>query len=115
MELIEAEGVRVAERQPHAYLVTAGEQAQRMGLGIAEELRARAPGARLSMDCAGGSLKSQLRRADRSGARLALVLGDEELATGRISVKPLRENSPQSMLSMDETVSALLRVRGKSP
>lgn len=115
VELIEAEGVRVAARQPHAYLVTAGEQAQRMGLGIAEELRVRVPGARLSMDCAGGSLKSQLRRADRSGARLALVLGDEELAAGRISVKPLRENTPQSMLSMDETVSALLRVREKSP
>ncbi|MCY3730162.1 MAG: histidine--tRNA ligase [Rhodospirillaceae bacterium] len=115
VELIEAEGVQIAERQPHAYLVTAGEQAKRRGLGIAEELRVRVPGARLSMDCAGGSLKSQLRRADRSGARLALVLGDEELATGRIGVKPLRENSPQRTLSMDEAVSALLRVREKSP
>ena len=66
------------------------------------------PNARVSMDCMGGSLKSQLRRADRSGARLALILGEDELAAEKISVKALREDTPQVMLTLDELVSMLL-------
>ena len=56
----------------------------------------------------GGSLKSQLRRANRSGARLALILGEDELAAEKISVKALREDTPQVMLTLDELVSMLL-------
>ena len=115
VELIEAEGLQIVERRPHAYLTMAGERAQRMGFTIAEELRGRVPGVRLSMDCLGGSLKSQLRRADRSGARMALILGDDELDLGQISAKELREDTAQVMLTMDATVSALLRVRKESP
>ena len=115
VELIEAEGLQIVERLPHAYLTMAGERAQRMGFTIAEELRGRVPGVRLSMDCLGGSLKSQLRRADRSGARMALILGDDELDLGQISAKELREDTAQVMLTMDATVSALLRVRKESP
>ena len=59
------------------------------------------------MDCMGGSLKSQLRRADRSGARLALILGEDELAAEKISVKALREDTPQVMMTLDELVSML--------
>jgi len=115
VELIEAEGLQMVERKPHAYLVLAGDQAQRQGFGIAEELRGRVPGVRLFMDTAGGSLKSQLRRADRSGARLALILGTDELAAGLLSVKALREDTPQTLLGPDAVVSVLLRVRKESP
>jgi len=115
VELIEAEGLQIVEPLPHAYLTMAGERAQRRGFAIAEELRKRVPGVRLSMDCLGGSLKSQLRRADRSGARMALILGDEELDVSQISVKALREETPQVILTVDATVSALLRVREESP
>jgi len=115
VELIEAERLQILERQPHAYLAMAGEQARRQGFGIAENLRARVPGVRLFMDCAGGSLKSQLRRADHSGAHFALILGEDELSADQLSVKALREDTPQSMQSLDGVVSELLRVRGKSP
>ena len=114
-ELMEKEGRPNPQRLPHGYLVMAGQEPRRRGLGIAETLRARVPGVRLCMDCAGGSLKSQLRRADRSGARLALILGEEELETRRLSVKPLREDVPQFMGSFDEVVAQLLRVRDDSP
>ena len=115
VELIEAEGLQIVEPLPHAYLAMAGERAQRKGFEIAEELRMRVPGVRLTMDCLGGSLKSQLRRADRSGARMALILGDEELDVGQISVKALREDTPQVRLTVGATASALLRVREESP
>ena len=115
VELIEAEGLQIVEPLPHAYLVMADERAQRRGFAIAEELRNRVPGVRLSMDWMGGSLTSHLRRADRTGARMALILGDEELDLGQISVKALREDTPQVRLTVDATASALLRVREESP
>ena len=115
VELMEEEGRRQTERPPHGYLVLAGDEARRRGLGIAETLRAQAAGVRLIMDCAGGSLKSQLKRADRSGARLALILGDEELENNGLSVKPLREDSPQTLCNLERAVAELLRVRDNSP
>ncbi len=108
VEMIMAEGLPINEQTPDAYLTAGGEQARRAGFSIAEELRTRLPNARVSMDCMGGSLKSQLRRADRSGARLALILGEDELAAEKISVKALREDTPQVMLTLDELVSMLL-------
>lgn len=115
VELMEEEGRGQAEHPPHGYLVLAGDEARRRGLGIAETLRAQAAGVRLIMDCAGGSLKSQLKRADRSGARLALILGDDELQNNGLSVKPLRENSPQTLYNLERVVVELLRVRDDSP
>ena len=108
VELILAEGLPINEQTPDAYLTAGGEQARRAGFSIAEELRTKLPNARVSMDCMGGSLKSQLRRADRSGARLALIIGEDELAAEKISVKALREDTPQVMLTLDELVSMLL-------
>ena len=115
VELMTEEGRRHAGRAPHGYLVLAGEEARRRGLGIAETVRARAPGVRLTMDCAGGSLRSQLKRADRSGARLALILGADEIRNNGLSVKPLREDSPQALCNLEEVVAKLLRLRDDSP
>ena len=115
VELMEEEGRGQAEHPPHGYLVLAGDEARRRGLGIAETLRAQAVGVRLVMDCAGGSLKSQLKRADRSGARLALILGDDELENNGLSVKPLREALPQTLCNLERVVAELLRVRDDSP
>ena len=114
VELMEQEGCQQPHRLPHGYLVMAGEEARRRGLSVAEMLRAQAPGVRLSMDCAGGSLQSQLRRADRSGARLALILGEDELATEQLSVKRLREDVPQTSMDLNTVVAELLRVRDDS-
>ena len=115
VELMEEEGRRQTRSPPHAYLVIAGDEARRRGLGIAETLRARVPGIRITMDCAGGSFRSQMKRADRSGALLALILGDDELANSALTIKPLREVSPQKTCSLENAVTELLRVRDDSP
>ena len=114
-ELMEAEGCPRPEHLPHGYLAMAGDEVQRRGFVIAETLRARVPGIRLAVDCAGGSLKSQLRRADRSGARLALILGEDELANQQLSVKPLRDDRPQTRCNLESVVAELLRARDDSP
>ena len=115
VELMEEEGRRHTRSPPHGYLVIAGDEARRRGLGIAETLRARVPGIRIEMDCAGGSFRSQLKRADRSGALLALILGEDELANNALSIKPLREDSPQKSCDLEKSVTELLRVRDNSP
>lgn len=84
---------------PHAYLVQVGEPAAHSGPLLAERLRDALPALRIQCHCGGGSFKSQLKRADRSGAPLALLLGDDEVANGVIGVKPLRGDAPQQQLT----------------
>jgi len=80
---------------PDVYLVVSGERAQRAGLRLAEQLRDALPGHGVVLNLGGGNLKTQFRRADRSGARLAVILGDEELDRGVAAVKPLRHEGGQ--------------------
>ncbi len=86
--------------QADAYLVLVGEAAQAQGAVLAEQLRSEVPGLRLLSNCGGGSFKAQFKRADRSGAMLALVLGDDELGRGEIGIKPLREAGRQHSIAL---------------
>jgi histidyl-tRNA synthetase len=90
VSLMEEEGVVPAVLHPHAYVVRVGEAAERAAFKLAERLRDELPGLRLQMDCSGGGFGNQLKRADKSGALVALVLGDDEVAVGRVALKPLR-------------------------
>jgi histidyl-tRNA synthetase len=96
-----AERARPADVAPHAYLALLGDTVQQDGLLLAERLRDRVPGLRLLTHCGGGSLKAQLKRADRSGAALALLLGENEIARGEVGVKYLREDHDQESLGED--------------
>jgi histidyl-tRNA synthetase len=91
---------------PDAYLVTADAVAA-MALPVAERLRDTVPGLRLQCHCGGGSLKSQLKRADRSGAAFALILGEEEAGSGSLTLKYLREDRPQQRLALEQAAAVL--------
>jgi histidyl-tRNA synthetase len=106
VELLEA-AAGPTPRPLDAYLVAVGERAQGEAIALAEGLRDLAPGLRLLVHCGGGSFKSQFKRADKSGARYALVIGDGELERGVLGVKPLREDSPQQDLSLERTAALL--------
>jgi histidyl-tRNA synthetase len=110
VELMRADGQAPAERLPHLGLVAVGEQARRKGFMLAEQLRQKLPGLRVMLCQSGSGLKAQLKRADKSGARFALILGDDELATGRASLKDLREDRGQQSLTDSELESALASV-----
>ena len=93
---------------PDAYLVALGERAAAAAPGLAERLRDAVPGLRLLTHCGGGSFKRQFKKADKSGARLALILGDDEAAAGTVSCKPLRGGGgEQRTLSFDAAVAVL--------
>ncbi|MBI5463063.1 MAG: histidine--tRNA ligase [Gammaproteobacteria bacterium] len=100
-------GVHPQPETAHAYLVLVGAAAERQGPVLGERLRDAVPGLRLQVNCGGGSFKSQFKRADRSGAAWALILGDEEVANGRLGIKPLRGDAAQVSLSEAEAIARL--------
>ncbi len=107
VELVRAEGGDTAEEPVDAYLVASGDDARRFGFRLVEGLRDRIPRARLSIGSPAAGFKAQLRRADKSGARFALIVGEAEVAAGKVSVKPLRTDEPQQLLSVEECANLL--------
>jgi len=93
--LIAQAGSAPAARVPDIYLVASGERAEVAAMRLAEQLRDALPGRGVVLNLGGGNFKTQFRRADRSGAQLALILGDEELDRGVAAVKPLRREGGQ--------------------
>ena len=89
------------------YLVMVGEKAQREGLLLAEHLRDTVPHLRLISHCGGGSFKSQFKKADKSNARYALILGDNELARGEAGLKNLRGADEQQQVKLTDLASVL--------
>lgn len=88
---------------PHAYIVALGEEAQIKGLLISEELRNTIPSIRLAMNCGNGNLTTQLKRADKSGALYALIIGEEELKSNQVTIKYLRTEMPkQEFIALDK-------------
>ena len=100
--LLEEAEVPLGGYRPHAYLVVASGVETQLAVGVAERLRNAIPALRLEMHCGGGSFKSQFKKADKSGARLALVVGEEEAANGTVTVKFLREKAEQRTLGLDK-------------
>lgn len=91
----------------HGYLITDSENTFAAGLKIANYLRSKVPGLKLMTHCGGGSLKSQFKKADKSGALYAIIVGEHELKTRSISLKNLREDIPQQSLYQDELAEYL--------
>jgi histidyl-tRNA synthetase len=109
VELLRLQGRSAAEPAVDVYLALAGAAAERLGIGLAETLRDALPGLRVETNCGGGSFKSQLKRADRSGARYAVILGEDEVARRVATLKPLREDAGQSQVPLDELPARLAR------
>ena len=105
--LLDEGTVPLAQYRPHIYLVRAGDAAQQHAMLLAERLRDELPEIRIQLHHGGGSFKNQLKRADKSGAQLALILGEEEVVAGNVGVKYLREQADQQNVGLDQIVSFL--------
>lgn len=92
------------------YIIRVGDAASRYAIKLAETLREQIPHLRLQLHCGATGLKSQFRWADRSGARYALILGDEEISTGQIALKPLRDHGEQQTFSEAQLISFLAQL-----
>ena len=96
-----------AARGADAFLIVAGEAANAAGIALAEKLRDALPHRRFELNLGGGNFKTQFRRADRSGASIAIILGDDELARGVAGLKPLRGDGGQSECSLADVPSRI--------
>ncbi len=105
--LFEACGGEVPAMHPDVYIAALGEGTLERAFGIAEELRDKLPGIGVETNLGGGSFKAQMKRADKSGAAFALVLGEQELSEGRIGLKPLRTDEEQESIALDKLAAVL--------
>lgn len=107
VSLIDEAQLNAHDSAPQAYFLALGEMAETRAIELAEQCRDALPDLRLLLNAGGGSMKSQMKKADRSGAQFALILADDELARNEITVKDLRGELQQQALSQTELVAFL--------
>ncbi len=109
--LLEKQGLAALRERPQVYLVLVGERTLLEGFKLAEQLRDAWPDLKLQVNLGGGSFKTQFKRADKSGAQFALVLGDDEMARGVVALKALRQDLAQEecpVIQISERLGSLL-------
>jgi len=107
LALLEEQQFIAPETPADAYVVHQGEAASRFAFRVAETLREQ--GLHAILHCGGGSFKSQMKKADASGARFAVIIGDDEAAAEAVTLKPLREMGEQARMAVAEAADVLRR------
>jgi histidyl-tRNA synthetase len=107
LALLDDSGVAVPARAADAYLVHSGDSASRFAWNVAESLRER--GLSVVLHCGGGSFKSQMKRADASGARFAVIIGDDEAGRQVVSLKPMRAAGEQVQVDAEQAAAMILK------
>ncbi|MGM0638272.1 MAG: histidine--tRNA ligase, partial [Pseudomonadota bacterium] len=102
-----------ARRELDLYLLPMDDAATASALLLGERLRDELPGLRVQLHCGGGSFKSRIRKADKSGARLALLLGEDERTNGTATLKFMREDREQQSLTQGALAETLIELLGK--
>ncbi len=105
--LYEACGGEAPTSDADVYIAALGSGTLERAFGLAEELRDTISGIKVEMNLGGGSFKSQMKRADKSGAEFALILGEQELVDGCIGVKPMRSAGEQTNVALEELAAML--------
>ena len=105
--LYEACGGEAPASNADVYIASLGSGTLERAFGLAEELRDTISGIKVEMNLGGGSFKSQMKRADKSGAEFALILGEQELTDGCIGVKPMRSAGEQTNVALEELAATL--------
>jgi len=109
LALCEARGSLEVSSGIDIYLVRVGTAAEQAGMRLAEQLRDQLPRMRLQLHCGGGSFKSQFKKADKSGADYAIIIGDDEAGRGEISIKSLRREQPQDTIPAADAAAYFAR------
>jgi histidyl-tRNA synthetase len=104
--LLEGMGV-VFQNEPNIYLVNLGDAAESYALKLSETLRSH--GLKVVLNSGGSSFKSQMKRADKSGAAFAVILGDDEMRGGEAQVKSLRVENEQATIKLDQLAAFILK------
>jgi histidyl-tRNA synthetase len=95
---------KFAKKSPDGYLIVTGNGVEIQGMVLAEKIRSALPALNMLVDCVGGNVKSQFKRANKSGAKFVLIVGEDESAKNMITFKDLRHEKPQQSFSFDELI-----------
>ncbi len=112
--LFEACGGKAPSTAADVFIVAVGDATLEHAFALAETLRDEIAGIRVELNLGGGSFKSQLKRADKSDAEYAVILGEQEIADRRAGLKPLRSDEDQLSVGFDELASALTQRLAKT-
>ncbi len=115
LDLIEEAGVDIPEESPDVYLVSFGENVESWTWHVAKELRQHQ--LRVILHCGGGSIKNQMKKANSSRARFAVIIGDAEEQGQSVTLKDMhgndsRDSSQQQTMSLDSAIGRILQIRG---
>jgi len=105
--LYEACGGDTGESAPDVYVVAVGDAAIAAGMAAAENLRDAMPALKVELNLGGGNFKAQLKRADKSGAAYAVIIGEDEMLRKEAGLKPLRTAEDQTSVALDELARTL--------
>ena len=107
LSLIEDSSAALENDGLDVYLLAPGDSSISHAMLLAEDLRDQLPALKIQTHCGGGSFKNQIKKADKSGALLALILGEDELKNNNVTVKYLRENKDQVTIAQDAVADFL--------
>ncbi len=94
-------------RTVDVYMILVGADAEKEGMRLAEKMRDEIDNLKLQVNCGAGSFKSQFKKADKSGAEYALIIADDEVSRGEVSLKPLRSGQEQQNMSQPEVIKLI--------
>jgi len=95
------------EKMVDVYMICVGPEAEKVGMCLAEKIRTEIDGIKLQLNCGGGSFKSQFKKADKSGAEFAIIIGEDEVSCNEVSLKPLRTDQQQKNISHEQLIQEL--------
>ena len=107
IELVDVSGQNEQNNTPKIYIVAVGSKAEGERFLLAEELRDVYPNLSIEMNLNGGQFKQQFKRADKAGADIALILGDDEISKQTVGVKPMRSEGHQETVDRKELLSII--------
>ena len=107
IELVDVSDQNEQNNPPKIYIVAVGSKAEEEGFVLAEELRDAYPNLSIEMNLNGGRFKQQFKRADKAGADIALILGDDEMRQQTVGVKPMRSEGHQETVDRKELLSII--------
>ncbi len=107
IDLMQTSSKKTTEAPPHVYFILVGDTTIRAGMKLAESLRSDLPHIRLQTNCGGGGIKTQFKRADKSGAIFALIIGEDELRHRAVGLKSLRIQAKQETISWDDLTAIM--------
>ncbi len=112
LSLLEDAGKQVVNNAD-IFVMLQGDSAQISGMSIVEKIRDQLPGIVIQTNCGSGSFKSQMKRADKSGAQIALILGESEIADNLVGLKMLRQDIEQTSLPVEEAINSIKQILGR--